>query len=111
MEIKKEKNGVALTVSLIGRLDAVTSPELDKDLKNSLEGVKELIFDLAQLDYIASAGLRILLKYQKLMDKAGNYMKIKNVKVEVKEVLDMTGFSDFLHIIDSTTKKKLSIEF
>ena len=110
MDINKEKNGNALTVSLIGRLDAVTAPELDKDLKNSLEGVKELIFDLAQLDYIASAGLRILLKYQKLMDKAGNEMKIKNVKVEVKEVLDMTGFSDFLHIIDSTAKK-LSIEF
>lgn len=110
MEIKKEKNGTTLTVSLIGRLDAVTSPELDKDLKNSLEGVKELVFDLAQLDYIASAGLRILLKYQKLMDKAGNEMKIKNVKTEVKEVLDMTGFSDFLHIIDSAAKK-LSIEF
>ena len=110
MDINKEKNGNALTVSLIGRLDAVTAPELDKDLKNSLEGVKELIFDLAQLDYIASAGLRILLKYQKLMDKAGNEMKIKNVKVEVKEVLDMTGFSDFLHIIDSAAKK-LSIEF
>lgn len=111
MEIKKDKNGATLTVSLIGRLDAVTSPELDKDLKSSLEGVKELIFDLAQLDYIASAGLRILLKYQKLMDKAGNYMKVKNVKAEVKEVLDMTGFSDFLHIIDNTAKKKLSIEF
>ena len=110
MEIKKDKNGATLTVSLIGRLDAVTAPELDKDLKNSLEGVKELIFDLAQLDYIASAGLRILLKYQKLMDKNGNEMKIKNVKAEVKEVLDMTGFSDFLHIIDSTAKK-LSIEF
>ena len=110
MEIKKEKNGTTLTVSLIGRLDAVTSPELDKDLKNSLEGVKELVFDLAQLDYIASAGLRILLKYQKLMDKAGNEMKIKNVKAEVKEVLDMTGFSDFLHIIDSKAKK-LSLEF
>lgn len=110
MDINKEKNGNTLTVSLIGRLDAVTAPELDKDLKNSLEGVKELIFDLAQLDYIASAGLRILLKYQKLMDKAGNEMKIKNVKVEVKEVLDMTGFSDFLHIIDSAAKK-LSIEF
>ena len=75
-----------------------------------MNGVKELIFDLAKLDYIASAGLRILLKYQKLMDKTGNEMKIKNVKAEVKEVLDMTGFSDFLHIIDSNAKK-LSLEF
>ena len=110
MEIKKVKDNAILTVSLIGRLDAVTAPELDKDLKSSLDGVKELILDLAQLDYIASAGLRILLKYQKQMDKAGSEMKIKNVKVEVKEVLDMTGFSDFLHIIDSKAKK-LSIEF
>ena len=94
-----------MTVALIGRLDAVTAMDLDKELKTSLNGVKELIFDLAQLDYIASAGLRILLKYQKLMDKNGNEMKIKNVKVEVKEVLDMTGFSDFLNIIDSKAKK------
>ena len=110
MEIKKQLNDSTLTVALIGRLDAVTAMDLDKELKTSLNGVKELIFDLAQLDYIASAGLRILLKYQKLMDKNGNDMKIKNVKVEVKEVLDMTGFSDFLNIIDSKAKK-LSIEF
>ena len=110
MEIKKQLENSTLTVELIGRLDAVTAMDLDKDLKASLNGVKEVIFDLAQLDYIASAGLRILLKYQKLMDKNGNEMKIKNIKVEVKEVLDMTGFSDFLHIIDSKAKK-LSIEF
>ena len=110
MEIQKQMKDSTLTVSLIGRLDAVTSMDLEKELKASLDGVKELIFDLAQLDYIASAGLRILLKYQKLMDKNGNDMKIKNVKVEVKEVLDMTGFSDFLNIIDSKAKK-LSIEF
>ena len=110
MEIKKQLENSTLTVALIGRLDAVTAMDLDKELKTSLNGVKELIFDLAQLDYIASAGLRILLKYQKLMDKNGNEMKIKNVKVEVKEVLDMTGFSDFLNIIDSKAKK-LSIEF
>ena len=110
MEIQKQLENTTLTVALIGRLDAVTAMDLDKELKISLDGVKELIFDLAKLDYIASAGLRILLKYQKLMDKNGNEMKIKNVKVEVKEVLDMTGFSDFLHIIDSKAKK-LSIEF
>ena len=110
MEIQKQLNDSTLTVALIGRLDAVTAMDLDKELKASLDGVKELIFDLAQLDYIASAGLRILLKYQKLMDKNDNKMKIKNIKVEVKEVLDMTGFSDFLHIIDSKAKK-LSLEF
>ena len=110
MEIQKQLINSTLTISLVGRLDAVTSMDLDKELKASLDGVKELIFDLSQLDYIASAGLRILLKYQKLMDKNGNDMKIKNVKVEVKEVLDMTGFSDFLNIIDSKSKK-LSLEF
>ena len=110
MEIQKQLENTTLTVALIGRLDAVTAMDLDKELKASLNGVKELIFDLAQLDYIASAGLRILLKYQKLMDKNGNEMKIKNVKAEVKEVLDMTGFSDFLNIIDSKAKK-LSLEF
>ena len=110
MEIQKQMKDSTLTVSLIGRLDAVTSMDLEKELKASLDGVKELIFDLAQLDYIASAGLRILLKYQKLMDKNGNDMKIKNVKAEVKEVLDMTGFSDFLHIVDNNAKK-LSLEF
>ena len=110
MEIKKNQSGDSLVVELIGRLDAVTAMDLDKELKASLNGVKELIFDLAQLDYIASAGLRILLKYQKLMDKNGFEMKIKNVKAEVKEVLDMTGFSDFLNIIDSKSKK-LSLEF
>ena len=110
MEINKKLENGTLTINLVGRLDAVTSIELDKELKTSLDGVKELIFDLIQLDYIASAGLRILLKYQKFMDKNGNEMKIKNVKDEVKEVLDMTGFSDFLHIIDSKAKK-LSLEF
>ena len=110
MEIQKQLDNTALTVALIGRLDAVTSMDLDKELKTSLNGIKTLLFDLQQLDYIASAGLRILLKYQKLMDKNGNEMKIKNVKAEVKEVLDMTGFSDFLHIIDGKSKK-LSLEF
>ena len=110
MEIKKTLNEKILTVALIGRLDAVTALDLDKDLKPSTADIKELNFDLKNLDYIASAGLRILLKYQKLMDKEGKEMKIKNVKTEVREVLDMTGFSDFLHIVDSKPKK-LSIEF
>ena len=99
MEFQKNFNNGTLTVKLIGRLDAVTSMTLEKDLKSSLAGVKELIFDLAKLDYIASAGLRILLKSQKQMDKTGSKMKVKNVKAEVKDVFDMTGFSDFLCII------------
>ena len=109
MEIKKVLNEKILTVELVGRLDAVTSLELDKDLKTSLNGVDEIIFDLGSLEYIASAGLRILLKYQKQVNGFGGEMKIKNVRPEVQEVLDMTGFSDFLNIVDG--KKKLSLEF
>ena len=109
MEIKKIIDNKTLTVELIGRLDAVTAVELDKDLKNALENISELVFELKKLDYIASAGLRILLKYQKQTDKDGIRMKIQNVQPEVRDVLDMTGFSDFLNIIDSV--KRLSIEF
>ena len=112
MEIQKVIEDKTLTIKLIGRLDAITSLELDKDLKVSAEGMDTLIFNLVNLDYIASAGLRILLKYQKQMDKIGGQMKIKNVKPEVREVLDMTGFSDFLHIDNGDSgKKKLLIEF
>ena len=97
MEIKKEQNGENLTLSLIGRLDAVTAPQLEKELNASLDGVKNLVFDFAALDYIASAGLRVLLVAQKRMNKQGK-MSIKNVSEEVKEVLDMTGFINFLQI-------------
>ena len=110
MEINKIAEGKKLTVELIGRLDAVTAIELQEDLKDSLDEVENLIFDLAKLNYIASAGLRVLLKYQKHFDKLSGEMEIKNVKTEVRDVLDMTGFSNFLNIIDSPAKK-LSIEF
>ncbi len=110
MEIKKFVEDKTLTVELIGRLDAVTSLELDKVLKDSFAGIKKIIFDLTNLNYIASAGLRILLKYQKQSDKNGCEMQIKNVQSEVRDVLNMTGFSDFLNISDGASKK-LSIEF
>ena len=97
MDIKKAANGNDLTIELIGRLDAVTAPQLEKELNASLDGVESLTFDFAQLEYIASAGLRVLLVAQKRMNKQGK-MKIKNVSEEVKEVLDMTGFINFLQI-------------
>ena len=97
MEIKKESNGSALNLALVGRLDAVTAPQLEKELNQSLEGVKALTFDFKELEYIASAGLRVLLVAQKRMNKQGS-MKIKNVSEEVKEVLDMTGFINFLNV-------------
>ena len=109
MEIIKERNGAAMTVKLVGRLDAVTAMQLDKDFATSLKGVDALTIDLAQLDYVASAGLRILLKTQKKMDRQGS-MVIKNVQDAVREVLDMTGFSKFLTIEDAAPKK-LQISF
>ena len=97
MEINKELNGQTLVLSLSGRLDAVTAGELEKVINTSLDDVKELIFDLKDLSYIASAGLRTLLVAQKRMKKQGD-MRLRNVRDEVREVLDMTGFIDFLQI-------------
>ncbi len=107
MDIIKERDGENLTVKLTGRLDAVTAMQLDKELAGELAGVKTLTLDLAQLNYVASAGLRILLKTQKKMTRQGN-MSIKNVQAGVREVLDMTGFSDMLNIEDNS-KRKLRI--
>ena len=97
MEIKKTGNEKNLNVEIIGRLDAVTAPQLEKELGSSLDGVENLTLDFSQLEYIASAGLRVLLVAQKRMNKQG-VMTIKNVSEEVKEVLDMTGFINFLQI-------------
>lgn len=97
MEIKKEQLGDMLIFHLSGRLDASNAPKLDKELTSSLNDVVTLIFDCAKLDYIASAGLRSLLMAQKRMNKQGS-MKLRHVSAEVKEVLDMTGFADFLTI-------------
>lgn len=97
MEIKKELNGSTLKLGLVGRLDAVTAPELDKVVQNELNGITELTFDLAELVYVASAGLRVLLLAQKRMKKQGS-MKLIHVSEDVKDVLEMTGFVDFLTI-------------
>ena len=109
MEIKKVSEGSALTISLSGRLDAVTALELDKDLNASLNGVDDLTIDLADLEYISSAGLRMLLKTKKRMDKQGE-MRFKNIRENVREVLDMAGFSTHLTIADDK-KTKFSVSF
>lgn len=97
MEIRKEQNGDTLEIYLSGRLDAVTSQDLDKVISGSLDGIKDLVFDLKDLSYIASAGLRSLLVAQKRMKKQGS-MKLRNVSRDVRDVLEMTGFIDFLMI-------------
>ena len=107
MQIKQFLDGSKLTIQIIGRLDAVSALELDKSL--NLNAISDLTVDLAELEYISSAGLRTLLKTQKKMDKQGS-MRIKNVRDNVREVLDMTGFSDFLTLADNK-KTKFSVSF
>lgn len=97
MTINKIKNGEELTLALEGRLDTTTAPELDDVVKAELDGVTKLSFDLEKLDYISSAGLRVLLSAQKVMNKQGS-MVVKNVSDEVNEIFEVTGFQDILSI-------------
>jgi len=97
MEITKTIDGTTLTIALDGRLDTITSKELEKDIHVSLDGVTELVFDFEKLTYITSAGLRILSLAQKIMNKQGQ-MVIRNVQPDVQEVFDITGLSSFLQI-------------
>ncbi len=97
LNITKNVNGKELTIALEGRLDTVTSPSLESELKSSLEGVEKLVMDLAQLQYISSAGLRVLLSAQKIMNAQG-CMIVRNASEDVREIFDVTGFSDILTI-------------
>ncbi len=97
MNILKKQDGSALTVTLEGRLDTTTAPELEKTLKESLEGVSELTLDFAGLEYISSAGLRVLLSAQKTMNRQGE-MKLVHVGEMIMEIFEVTGFSDILTI-------------
>ena len=97
MKIDKILNGSTLTVVLEGRLDTTTAPELEAMLKESLDNVTELVFDMDGLDYISSAGLRVLLSSNKVMIKKGE-MKVIHANETVMEIFDVTGFSDILNI-------------
>ena len=97
MTINQTKNGNALVLALEGRLDTMTAPQLEAALKEALPGVEALTFDLEKLDYISSAGLRVLLAAQKAMNKQGS-MKLMNVSGIIMEILEVTGFSDILTI-------------
>jgi len=97
MTINKNAEGSNLTIAIEGRLDTTTAPELENELKTALDNVTELTFDLEKLDYISSAGLRVLLSAQKTMNQKGS-MKIKNVKDEIMEIFEVTGFVDILTI-------------
>jgi anti-sigma B factor antagonist len=95
IEIKKNVNELVLEVN--GRLDTITAPALDKTICENLEGINSLILDLKSLEYISSAGLRVLLSAQKKMQQIGT-MKVIKVCEEVMEVFEMTGFADILNI-------------
>ena len=95
MEIIKNVNAEELTVTLVGRLDTTTAPDLEAELKDALTGIKKLVFDIEKLEYISSAGLRVLLSNQKIMNKQGE-MIIRNASEDVKEIFDVTGFCDIL---------------
>ncbi|MCR4772600.1 MAG: STAS domain-containing protein [Oscillospiraceae bacterium] len=98
MKIKIDKNESRLTVALEGRLDTSTSPELEAELKPALDGVTELTMDFTGLEYISSAGLRVLLSAQKQMNKQGD-MRLTHVSAAIMEILDITGFADILTIV------------
>ena len=97
MEILKTREDASLVLALVGRLDTVTAPALEAEVSNSLDGVTQLVMDFEKLDYISSAGLRVLLAAQKRMNKQGN-MTVKNVNADIREVFEITGFCDILTI-------------
>ena len=97
MTIKKTQDHNALTLSLEGRLDTTTSPQLEAELSASLDGITKLTLDMAQLAYLSSAGLRVILSAQKRMNKQGQ-MVVQHVNETIMEVFEVTGFVDILTI-------------
>ena len=97
MNIKKNKNASTLTVAVEGRVDTVTSAEFESEVKSELDGVSELVLDFSGLNYISSAGLRVLLSLQKTMNKQGS-MKITGVNEIIRDIFEVTGFSEILTV-------------
>lgn len=97
MNITKNTDGKILNIALEGRLDTTTAPQLETELKQSIGDNNELILDFAKLEYISSAGLRVLLAAQKVMNKQGK-MVIRNVNDVISEVFEVTGFADILTV-------------
>ena len=97
MTIEKNLNGTELTITIAGRLDTTTAPQLEAVFKQSIGGVTKLVLDFAALEYLSSAGLRVLLAAQKVMNKQGE-MIIKNVNETINEIFEVTGFIDILTI-------------
>lgn len=96
MKIKRNLDGEVLTLALEGRLDTLTTPDLEKEVSD-LKGIKKVIFDFEKLDYISSSGLRVLLSTQKIMNNQGE-MIIKNSNMAIKKIFNITGFADILKV-------------
>lgn len=97
MTVNKERSNTTFNISINGRVDTTTAPELEKELKSCYDDCTELILNFADVEYISSAGLRVLLSAQKAMSKQGS-MKLVNVSSDIMEVFEVTGFSDILTI-------------
>ena len=97
MIIEKNLSGTELTVTITGRLDTTTAPQLETEFKQNIDGIEKLILDFSALEYLSSAGLRVLLSAQKVMNKQGE-MIIKNVNETINEIFEVTGFIDILTI-------------
>ena len=98
MEIGKNMENTTLTIGLEGRLDTMTAPELEEEIRNSAAGAERIILDFTLLDYISSAGLRVLLSTQKKMNASGGSLVIRKPNEVVSEVFEATGFADILEI-------------
>ena len=109
MTVTKSENGTELMIAIEGRVDTSTAPQLEKEIKDSIGSVTKLVFDFAKVEYISSAGLRVLLSAQKVMNKQGE-MIIANCSEGIMEIFEITGFTDILTIEYGTAMKELIID-
>ncbi|MBQ2228313.1 MAG: STAS domain-containing protein [Firmicutes bacterium] len=98
MNLTKKAAGDALTIALEGRLDTTTSPQLDEEIETSLDGIRDLTMDFSELNYISSAGLRVLLRAQRKMNGCQGAMRVTGVNDSIMEIFEITGFSEILTI-------------
>ena len=97
MIIEKQVTDSAMTIKVIGRLDSVTSPQLEEITSKELEGITDLTFDFSELEYISSAGLRVILISQKTMNNQGK-MRVTGINQEVRDIFEVTGFVDIIDV-------------
>lgn len=97
MTVTKTKKGTELVIAIEGRVDTTTSPQLETEIKDSIDGIAKLVFDFTKVEYISSAGLRVLLSAQKTMNKQGE-MCVTNCSEDIMEIFEVTGFTDILTI-------------